>query len=415
MKGSFIQSIQNFGRRAASVILGDSFDSMTGSGPIPSFRPGSMSVNTEQAMRFTAVYAAIRLRSETVASLPKTVFSIDDKGRHDARHHNVYKLIKYKPNGFMNVFTFWEYVNSCLEGWGNAYVIIRRDFRGDPVELIPVHPRLVTVVFRNARKWFVVVGSRFFDGTYADEDMLHFFGMSMDGITGVNPIVYNASAISCGISAQDFGNEFFEQGGNVKSVLETDKTMGADVARDFARKFSQTKNFGTPILDQGVKYKQVGIAPEAAQMLQTRTFALQDIARIFNLPPHMLADLSHATFSNIEHQDIQYAKYSIRPTVKRYEQEMDCKLFFESELGRYESKFNLNGLMRGDMTSRSNFYHNAVLDGWLSRNEVREMENMNRTEGLDDMLYPGNENIVGKETEQNNNKDKNKDNEQKKG
>lgn len=397
MKGLFRQSIQNFRRKAASVILGDSFDSMTGSGPIPTFRSGAISVNTEQAMRFTAVYAAIRLRSETVASLPKAVFSIDDNGRHDAKHHNVYKLIKYKPNGFMNVFTFWEYVNSCLEGWGNAYVIIRRDFRGDPVELIPVHPRLVTVVFRNARKWFIVVGSRFFDGAYADEDMLHFFGMSEDGITGVNPIVYNASAISCGISAQDFGNEFFEQGGNVKSVLETEKTMGADVARDFAKKFNQTKNFGTPILDQGVKYKQVGIAPEAAQMLQTRTFALQDIARIFNLPPHMLADLSHATFSNIEHQDIQYAKYSIRPTVKRYEQEMDRKLFFENEMGRYESKFNLNGLMRGDMTSRSNFYHNAVLDGWLSRNEVREMENMNRKEGLDDMLYPGNENIVGKE------------------
>ena len=101
--------------------------------------------------------------------------------------------------------------------------------------------------------------------------------------------------------------------------------------------------------------------------------------------------------TNIEHQDIQYAKYSIRPSVKRYEQEMDRKLFFEDELGRYETKFNLNGLMRGDMTSRSNFYHNAVLDGWLSRNEVREMENMNRMDGLDDMLYPGNENIVGKE------------------
>lgn len=221
--------------------------------------------------------------------------------------------------------------------------------------------------------------------------------MSEDGITGVNPIIYNAAAISSGISAQSFGNEFFEQGGNVKSVLETDRTLGANDMADFIKAFNQAKNFGTPILDQGVKYKQVGIAPEAAQMLQTRTFALQDIARIFNLPPHMLADLSRATFSNIEHQDIQYAKYSIRPSVKRYEQEMDRKLFFEDELGRYETKFNLNGLMRGDMTSRSNFYHNAVLDGWLSRNEVREMENMNRMDGLDDMLYPGNENIVGKE------------------
>lgn len=392
--GIFKRKVSSFKTRSSR----GSFDSMgNGLSSISSFRSALSSVNTEQAMRFTAVYAAIRLRSETVASLPKTVFSIDETGRHDARKHNIYKLIKYKPNGWMNVFTFWEYTNSCLEGWGNAFVIIRRDMKGDPVELIPVHPRLVSVVFRNARKWYIVAGSLFFDGTYPDEDMLHFFGMSEDGITGVNPIIYNAAAISSGISAQSFGNEFFEQGGNVKAVLETDKMMGAGVAADFAKKFNQTKNFGTPILDQGVKYKQVGIAPEAAQMLQTRTFALQDIARIFNLPPHMLADLSRATFSNIEHQDIQYAKYSIRPSVKRYEQEMDRKLFFEDELGRYETKFNLNGLMRGDMTSRSNFYHNAVLDGWLSRNEVREMENMNRMDGLDDMLYPGNENIVGKE------------------
>lgn len=415
-------TFSSFAKRVFSTGERSTFDT-TGSGlpPVPSsaLRSISINVDTERAMRFTAVYAAIRLRSETIASLPKTVFSLDDTGRHDAKKHNVYKLLKYRPNGFMNVFTFWEYTNACLEGWGNAFIIIRRDKAGEPAELIPIHPRLVNIVFRNARKWYIVAGSRYFDGTYPDEDILHFFGMSTDGISGVNPIVYNAAAISCGMSAQDFGNEFFEQGGNVKSVLETDKLMGADVAADFARKFNATKNFGTPILDQGVKYKQVGIAPEAAQMLQTRTFALQDIARIFNLPPHMLADLSRATFSNIEHQDIQYAKYSIRPSVKRYEQEMDRKLFFEDELGRFETKFNLNGLMRGDMTSRSNFYHNAVLDGWLSRNEVREMEHMNRTDGLDEMLYPGNENIVGKEAEQdkgtNKKENKEKGNEQEKG
>ena len=398
MSSLFSRSFQSLKRKTCEYIVRGAFDSMGGGlPPIPAFRSGALSVNTEQAMRFTAVYAAIRLRSETVASLPKTVFEINEKGRHDARKHNIYKLIKYRPNGWMNVFSFWEYVNACMEGWGNAFVLIKRGRNGEPGELVPIHPRLVNVVFSNIRKWYIVAGSRYFDVTYPDEDMLHFFGMSEDGIKGVNPIVYNAAAISCGISAQDFGNEFFEQGGNVKSVLETDKLMGADVAADFAKKFNQTKNFGTPILDQGVKLKQVGIAPEAAQMLQTRTFALQDIARIFNLPPHMLADLSRATFSNIEHQDIQYAKYSIRPSVKRYEQEIDRKLFFEDEIGRFETKFNLNGLMRGDMNSRSNFYHNAVMDGWMSRNEVREMENMNRMDGLDDMLYPANENIVGKE------------------
>nr|DAW25439.1 MAG TPA: portal protein [Caudoviricetes sp.] len=369
-----------------------------GSGIIPpvGFKVGEIFVDTERAMRFTAVYAAIRLRSETISSLPKAVLELTPSGRMDAAKHSVYKLIKYRPNGFMNVFTFWEYTNACLDGWGNAFVLIKRDKWANPVELIPIHPRLVTVVFRNARKWFIVAGSQSFDGTYADDDVLHFFSLSMDGIKGVNPIVYNSAAISSGMSAQNFGNEFFQQGGNVKAVLETEKRLGASEMDSFLKSFEESKNFGTPVLDQGVKYKSVGIAPEAAQMLQTRTFALQDIARIFNIPPHMIADLSRATFSNIEHQDIQYAKYSIRPSVKRYEQEMDRKLFFDDELGRYETKFNLNGLMRGDMTSRANYYQKAVLTGWLSRNEVREMENMNKVDGLDDMLYPGNEIIVEK-------------------
>ena len=309
----------------------------------------------------------------------------------------------------MNIFSFWEYINACLDGWGNSFVIVRRDRSGDPAELIPVHPRLVTISLTRGRKWYIVVGTRFYDGTYNDDDMLHFFSLSVDGIKGVNPIEYNSAAISSGISAQNFGNEFFEKGGNLKGIMETDKTMGDKDVASFMRAFNTSQNFGVPLLDQGVKYKAIGIAPEAAQMLQTRNFALQDIARIFNVPPHLIADLSRATFSNIEHQDIQYAKYSIRPSVKRYETELDLKLFFEDEYGEYEIKFNLNGLMRGDMSTRSAYYHNAVLDGWMSRNEVREMESMNRMEGLDDMLYPGNENIVGKEANtQNNDKDGNK-------
>lgn len=397
---NFFQS--RFGKSETS----SSFDT-TGAGlpPIASYKTIMSDIDTEQAMRFTAVYAAIRLRSETIASLPKTVLNVTEKGRIDAKNHAVYRLIKFRPNGFMNIFNFWEYVNTCMDGWGNGYVVVLRDRAGNPAELIPVHPRLVTVVVRGLRKWFVVAGTNAVDGTYSDDDILHFYSYSLDGIKGVNPISYNAAAINSGISAQDFGNEFFAQGGNVKAVLESDKTIGKDVYSTFIENFNKSKNFGTPLLDQGVKYKSVGIAPEAAQMLQTRTFALQDIARIFRLPPHMLADLSHATFSNIEHQDIQFAKDSIRPAVKVLECETDNKLFFSKEMGQMETKFNLDGLMRGDMTARSEYYQKAVTSGWMTRNEVRDLENLNRIEGLDDMLYPANELIVGKETDNKNNND----------
>ena len=227
--------------------------------------------------------------------------------------------------------------------------------------------------------------------------MLHFFALSIDGIKGVNPISYNSPAIKSGISATAFGNEFFEKGGNIKAVLENDKSMGVKDFQLFQEKFNSNSNHETALLDGGWKYKTVGIAPEAAQMILTRTLAIQDIARIFNVPPHLLAELSRATFSNIEHQDIQFIKYSMRATLKRYEVELEHKLLFEKELGKIEMKFNIDGFLRGDMKSRSAFYHNAILDGWLSRNEVREMENRNKVDGLDEYLYPSNQNITGKE------------------
>lgn len=350
----------------------------------------SPSISTDAAMRFTAVFAAIRLRAESVASLPKMVTEQTSKGRIDAKKHIVYKLLKYKPNGWMNVFSFWEYLNACLDGWGNSYCLITRSLNGDPAELIPIHPSCVSITFSNRKKWFRVYGSKFFDGVYTDDDVLHFFSLSKDGIVGINPITYNSSAIRSGIAATAFGNEFFDKGGNIKGVMETDKTLTGTDYKNMMEHLSSYGNYDTPILENGLKYKAIGIAPEAAQMLQTRTFALQDIARIFNIPPHLIADLSRSTFSNIEHQDIQFVKYSIRPAIKRFETELDRKLLFDDEMGVIETKFNLDGLLRGDMKTRAEFYSRAIMSGWLSRNEVREMENRNQVEGLDEYLYPSN-------------------------
>jgi len=368
------------------------FDSMT-----PFLNSGS-AIHPTAALKFTAVFAAMRLRAESVASLPKMVTEVTPKGRVDAKNHIVYKLLKYKPNGWMNVFNFWEYLNACLDGWGNSYCIIVRSNNGNPAELIPIHPSLVFVAFSSGRKWYRVSGSKYFDGVYSDDDMLHFFSMSLDGITGINPISYNAAAIKSGISATNFGNEFFDKGGNIKGVFETDKFLQSKDYKNIMDHLQTYGNHDTPILEGGLKYKAIGIAPEAAQMLETRTFALQDIARIFNIPPHLIADLSRSTFSNIEHQDIQFVKYSIRPAVKRFETELDKKLLFDDEMGVIETKFNLDGLLRGDMKTRAEFYNRGIQSGWLSRNEVREMENRNSIDGLDDLLYPANMNVVGKET-----------------
>ncbi len=385
-----------------------SFDSMGGG--LPPQNPNSWlsGISVNRAMHFTAVYAAIKLRSNTIASLPKLVYDIQPgKGRNLATRHAVYQLLHYRPNRYMNPFSFWNFVNTCVDGWGNSYVIIVRR-NGEPVELLPVHPSFVTIQIVSGKKLYLVAGSKYWDGTYTDEDVMHFYNYSIDGIQGVNPIVYNADSIRTGIGAQQYGNELYEGAGNINAVLETDQALSSDKVGTFLQNFSDSKSKGMPVLTHGVKWKTTNLSPEAAQMLETRTFALQDICRIFSVPPHLIGDLSRSTFSNIEHQDIEFAKHCIRPIVEMYEYEMDRKLFFGSERGEMEVRFNMDALLRGDMQARKDFYASAITNGWMSRNEVREMEDMNPKDGLDEMLYPGNEVVVGKEHLFNNNS-KNKD------
>lgn len=382
------------------------FDSM--STVFPWYGGGSWKANisVDTAMHFTPIYAAIRLRSNTIASLPKLVYSVDDIGRRIlSKKHDVYKLLKYRPNRYQNPFSFWNTVNTWVDGWGNGYVIIvRRD--GVPVELLPVHPSFVVIMIVNGRKVYLVSGTKYWDGTYNDEDMMHFFNYSVDGIRGVNPIVYNAEAIRTGIGAQKYGNELYESAGNINAVLETDAMMSADKVDTFLANFNKSKAQGMPVLSHGVKWKTTNLSPEAAQMLETRTFTIQDIARIFSVPVSLLNEHSRSTFSNIEHLDIQFGKHHIRPTVEMYENEIERKLLFGDELGEMEVRFDMDSLYRGDMQARKDFNASAIANGWKSRNEVRMSENLNPIDGLDDMLYPGNLVVVGKEHLFNNSKSK---------
>lgn len=400
---SLISRLRRFTREVMGIERRElAYDSLESG--VPTFRIGgnlSSSITQERAMRFTAAYAAIRLRSNTIASLPKSVYDLSKSGYEIAREHPVYKLLKYRPNRYQDVFSFWNFINTCLDGWGNSYVLIYRDNDATPQSLIPIHPKQVQVTTSGGKKYYKVFGTKGHDGVHTDENMMHFYNYTIDGLQGVDPISYNAEAIASGIGSQQFGNEFFETKGNIKAVLETDQAWTEKTAQTFLSNFETSKRSGNPVLTHGVKWKTINISPEAAQMLQTRTFALQDICRIFMVPPHLLGDLSRSTFSNIEHQDIEFVKHYIRPTVKMFETEMDRKLFFEDEWGKYEIKMNLDGLLRGDMAARAAYYHMMVLDGCMSRNEVREKEHLNPIEGLDKMMYPGNELMVGEKVSNN--------------
>lgn len=338
-------------------------------------------VTNRTAIRYTAVFAAIRIRSENIASLPKRVYRVNGGDLVSDEKHPAAVLIRKSPNNYMNTYSMWEYLNRCLDGWGNAYALIETDGRGRPKALHPVHPSEVMVQLVEGRKFYKVTNNDF-AGTYEDGEVCHFFSLSEDGLIGINPITYNAESIRLGMAATAYGNEFFSEGGNVKAVLESEKMLNDKAYQRL--KAQKMENHRTPIFEDGVKYKTVGIAPEAAQMLQTKLFSIQDVARIFNVPPHMLADLSHANYSTIEQQNIAFGQYSLRPAVKLYEVELERKLFTDNE--NYSVKFDLRGVMRGDANSRANFYNTMLQNGVMNRNEVRLAEGYNRVDGLDEFL-----------------------------
>lgn len=355
-----------------------------------------VNINNDTALKFSATYAAIRLRSENIASLPKYVKRELARGSEIAYNHPVYKLF-IQPNPYTNVFDFWKIINTWLDGWGNAYAIIERDRTGNPIALHQIHPKYVSVSQQDNGKVYKVTGTKK-DGVYLGENMLHFMGLSIDGILGVNPIVYNHISFGKAIATQKFGAEFYKKGGNIRGVLETDGSLSDANFSNFMKHYQDSaQNYDTPLLEYGIKYKQVGISPVAAQLLATEQYSITDIARIFNVPPHMIQDLQHATFSNIEQQTIQFAQYSLRPAVKSIEVEIENKLFFEDERGIYSVKFDLNGLMRGDLAARGQWYNTMINTGVYSRNEVRIKEGESPVEGLDTYLFPANMIIVGKE------------------
>lgn len=386
-----------------------------GIGGIPVSRLGAgidfgVPVNNETAMKVTAFYAGIRIISENIASLPRTVRRREDIGMVEAEIHPAYRIIAIKPNDYTSTFAFWACIVTWIKGWGNAYAYIMRDSRGDPVELHQIHPSWVNVTLSNGRKWYQVTcpdpDLAFLNGVHSNEDMLHFFEVSFDGVHGANPVFYNAATLGKSIATEKFAAEFFKKGGNIKAVMESDGHMTDEEYDKFVQHIALASgNFETPLLEYGIKYKQLPVDPVAEQLVQSEVLSVQDICRILNIPPHMLAELSRATFSNIEHQTIQFVQYSLRPVIKRIEVELEAKLFFSKEQGQYDVKFILDGLLRGDTQARSAFYHSAILDGYMNRNEVRELEGLHHVDGLDEYLYPANEGVVGKEPIDDNNQD----------
>ena len=362
-------------------------------------------VNERSAMQMTAVYSCVRILAEAVAGLPLHLYRYkEDGGKEKAIYHPLYLLLHDEPNPEMSSFVFRETLMTHLLLWGNAYAQIIRNGKGEVIALYPLMPDRMTVDRdRDGKLYYEYTVSTddapTVKGTVVrlkPSDVLHIPGLGFDGLVGYSPIAMAKNAIGMAIACEEYGAKFFANGAAPGGVLEHPGTIKdpGRVRESWQSTFGGSGNANKiAVLEEGMKYTPIGISPEQAQFLETRKFQINEIARIFRVPPHMVGDLEKSSFSNIEQQSLEFVKYTLEPWLVRWEQSIQRTLFSPEEKKRYFAKFNVEGLLRGDYASRMSGYATARQNGWMSANDIRELENMDRIpaeEGGDLYLINGN-------------------------
>jgi len=361
-------------------------------------------VTSDSAMTLSGYFAAIRAIAEDVAKVPLITYRRLARGKERAVDHAVYRLLHDRPNLDMSSISFREALTANALAWGNGYAEIERHKKsGRPVALNPIHPSKVKRV-----KYEDLFGapppSGVPDDAYEVRDdrnkvkrlraaeMFHLVGLSPNGRNGYSIVRMASDSIGGALAAQGHSNSFFTNGARPSGVLShpaqlTDEAQGR-LREQFSRNYAGEKNVGrVMVLEEGMNWSQMSVPPEDAQLIETRKFSITEMARWFRVPPHKLAELERATFSNIEHQSIEYVVDALTPWMVRWEQEIAAKLFQPSERDLFAEHL-VEGLLRGDSETRGKYYTNLFNVGALSQNDIRERENLNPVDGGDTYYVP---------------------------
>ena len=350
-------------------------------------------VNERTAMQTSAVYACVRILAETVASLPLHTYKRIDKGKEKALEHDLYYLLHDAPNPEMTSFIFRETMMSHLLLWGNSYSQILRDGRNNVKGLYPLMPDKVTVDRDKTGEIYYIYNKDGEQYPLRNDQVLHIPGLGFDGLIGYSPIAMAKNSIGVAIATEEYGSKFFSNGANPSGVLEHPGTIkDPKRVRDSWNAVYQGSSNAhkVAVLEEGMSFKAIGIPPDQAQFLDTRKFQIEEICRIFRVPPHLVANLERATFSNIENQSISFVVHTIRPWLIRIEQSINKALFKESETKTHFVSFTVDGLLRGDYKTRMEGYAVGIQNGFLSPNDVRGLENMNVIENGEIYCMNGN-------------------------
>jgi HK97 family phage portal protein len=353
-----------------------------------------MRVSPDSALRLAAVYACVRILAETIASLPLVVYQRrPDGGKDRVTDHWLYRLMAKRPNRFQNPFEWREMLQGHLALRGNAFNQIITNPRGEIIELMPIHPDRVKIELLPSGEYRYRISDR--SGTEVilpRGEVWHLRGLSSDGLMGMSPIELARENLGTALAAQGYGARFFANdakptGGWIEFPGSFKDSEAKKVFRESYQQAQSGSNRGKVlVLENGMKFHEVGVTNKDAQFLELRKFQITDVARLFRVPPHMIADLDRATFSNIEQQSLEFVMHTMTPWAERWEASIQSELLLESD--DIEIEFDFANLMRGDASSRSSYYQSGIQNGWLTRNEARIAENLNPIDGLDQPLRP---------------------------
>ena len=357
-------------------------------------------VSPETAMRCASVYACVRVLSEDVSQLPFNICQHRRDGGSDVLYdHPLYRLVHNAPNDWQTSFEFREMMMGHLLLRGNAYAFINWIGRGESArvaELLPLHPDSVAVNQKpDFSLWYnVTLGDKVKTNVPAS-NILHLRGLSLNGYQGLTPIGYMRESIGLALATEKFGAQLFKNGarpgGLLKHPGKISKEAAARLKEAWTEAYTGDNAHKTAVLEEGMEWQSIGLTSEDSQFLETRRFQRSEIAAIFRVPPHKIGDLDRATFSNIEHQSMEYVSSSLMPWLVRFEQSYWRDLLTRAEQNRgLYFNFVPEGLLRGDLLARYQAYQMGITNGILNPNEARAKENMNPREGGDEYLKPMN-------------------------
>ena len=360
-------------------------------------------VTEDTALTITTVWACVSLLSESVGILPIHLYKKTDTGREVVHGHDSLNLVNF-PNSYFSRMDMLQHLMVSVTLHGNGYVRIMRDKGGRPIKLMMLEPQVPQPVLSKNDELFYNVNGEMVHS----DDMIHVKGLVVDGFKGKSPIAVHRENLCLTMEVQKYGEQFFSKGGNTSGVFEVPGALKDDafkrLQQQLAAQFSGIGNSHKPmLLEGGMKYTRINIPLDDAQFLTTRKFQKGEIASIYRVPPHMVGDLERSTYSNIEQQSQEYLTYCLMPYLVKIETELNQKLLSYKDREMYYFRFGLNGLLRADSKSRSEYYKNMYLIGCMSPNEIRELEEMNKYKGGDEFYVQSNmtttDNAINKDNE----------------